>query len=145
MKMAILVIAMLVFANQTLFEQLKEKCELSKNEYLIVIFQTPGNCVKCFIEPMDLVELIKKNSLGINYKLMALVSVEREIELKVFQKENDWKHYMLVDDGNARKDLGAKGIAMMIILDSRGKIMAEFLPNQYDKNIEKAKKFVKSR
>lgn len=144
-KTTILAIAMLAFANQTLFEELKEKCELSKNEFLIVIFQTPGNCVKCFIEPMDIVESITKNSTDINYKLMALVRVDREIELKVFKKENDWEHYMFVDDGNARKDLGAKGIAMMIILDSRGKIIAEFFPGQYKKNIETAKKFVKSR
>ncbi len=145
MKTAILAIVMLVFANQTLFEQLKEKCELNKGEYLFVIFQYPGTCVKCFIEPTDLVESIAKNAPDINYKLLALVRVDREIELKVFKKENDWEHYMFVDDGNARKDLGAKGIAMMIILDSRGKIMAEFLPNQYEKNIEKAKIFVKSR
>jgi hypothetical protein len=144
MKTAILAIAMLMFANQTLFEQLKEKCELRDGEYLIVIFQAPGTCVKCFIEPMDLVESIRKNAPNINYKLLALVRVDREIELKVFKKENDWEHYMFVDDGNARKELGAKGTAMMIILDSRGKIMAEFLPNQYNKNIEKAQKFVKN-
>ncbi len=143
MKVLICVISLILLAQQSLFEQLSEKCDLKKHEFLVVTFQTPSSCVKCFIEPMKIIEIIKNESSDKPLKIIALVRVDREIELKVFQRENDWKYPMFVDDGNARKQLGIKGTSMIAILNAKGKIVEEFALGNMKENIEKAKKFAK--
>lgn len=143
MKEIICIIAMLLLVQQSLFEQLSKKCDLKNDEYMVVVFQTPSLCVKCFIEPMKIIEVIQNESPVKDLKIIALVRVDREIELKVFQKENDWKYFMFADDGTAYKQLGIKGTSMMAILNTKGQVIEQFAPNKLKENIDKAKIFAR--
>ncbi|MEI6089358.1 MAG: hypothetical protein WCR42_02805 [bacterium] len=113
-------------AKNTLFDELKLKADLQKDEQLVVIYQDIGSCIKCYLEPLAKVSNLAKEGKLKKYKIIALVRCDRAIELNVFKKQTDWKYYMYRDDGKSRKQLGANDNCKIVVLNYFGKILIKF-------------------
>ncbi|MFH1050359.1 MAG: hypothetical protein V1779_05435 [bacterium] len=130
-------------SHSNLFNKLKEKSSLKKDEYLIVIYFQIGNCPKCLIEPFEIINQIEKSKKVGNVKFIALVRCDREIELKVFIRETDWKYYTFLDDGTARNNLGGEPSSIVTILNYKGNNILNCNNKEMNKNIKKINAFLK--
>ncbi len=140
----LLIFAFQVFAKDNLFNELKTRADLKSNELLAVLYLNPATCSKCYIEPFAVLKVIEKFKTKNKIKIIALVRCDREIELSIFKRETEWKYYMYVDDGNARKKLGAKNDAFCTILNSKGNNLLNLYTGNYRKNLTSIKDFFDS-
>jgi hypothetical protein len=81
------------------------KTSLKKGEFLVVTYQNPATCFKCYLEPLDIIKNMERNKGRLKIKYIALVRVDREIELKVFTRNSGWEYFVFLDDGTARTKL----------------------------------------
>ncbi len=131
-----------LYAQSNLFVQLKEKTALKQNEFLVIAYFQLGNCSKCLIEPFEIINQIEKSRKATKVKFVALVKCDREIELKIFTRESDWKYFTYVDDGTARNNLGAEPSAIVSILNYNGTNILNCKKDDIRKNIKKINEFL---
>jgi hypothetical protein len=113
-------------ANDKYFDKLKKLTNLQKNEHLVIIYQNLGNCIKCYIKPMEQIrDLVKEGKIK-KYKLLAMVRCDRDIELNIYKKQADWNDFLYRDDGFARKTFGVDENTSIIVLDYFGKILIKY-------------------
>ena len=120
-------------ANKSIFNDIKNVTEMKGGEYVIALYQSAGSCIKCYYQPMGIVEAVmKKLKHKENIKILAFVSCNRKKEMKVFKKQFDWKHYMLIDKGNIRKDLGIHIQSAITVFNDRGEIILNIIDQKYE-------------
>ncbi len=112
-------------SNNTYFNTLKKNVDLKRNEQLIIIYQDIGSCVKCYLQPMDQIAKLAKDGKIKNFKLLALVRCDRDLELNIYKKQHNWTNYLYRDDGNGRKRLGASEITYLTVFEYDGKKIYE--------------------
>jgi hypothetical protein len=112
-------------SNNTYFNNIKKNVSLKENEQLVVIYQDIGSCVKCYLQPMDQIAKLAKEGRIKNFKLLALVRCDRDLELSIYKKQHDWKYYMYRDDGKGHKRLNAKETTFLSVFDYNGKKIYE--------------------
>jgi len=130
-------------AQSNLFKQIKEKTGLKQNEYLVITYFQLGNCPKCLIEPSEIINHIENSKKAESVKFVALVRCDREIELKVFKRETDWKYFLFVDDGSSRKQLGAEPSTIVTIINYKGTNILNCNNGEIKKNMKKINEFLK--
>ncbi len=124
--LCMLLIAVVLNADNSLFSKLKETTDLKKGEYLAVIYQKNGTCFKCYEQPMrKIAEVIKSGKIG-NPKILALVKCDRDIELNIFKKNHNWKYYMYRDPGDGWKKLRVPQDSYLTFFDYKGNIKYNF-------------------
>jgi hypothetical protein len=131
-----------VSSQQNLFDEIKKTTDLKVDELLIVNYQNPSTCIKCYLEPMDLINYIEKIKGNKKIKYLAMVKCDREIELNVFKRETGWKYYMYVDEGDASEKLKAESKTILSILNFKGENLLNLQGMRVLENIEKIKKFL---
>jgi hypothetical protein len=103
------------------------------------------DCVKCYIEPFEMADFLTQNYK--NIELFAAVNCDREIELKVFKRDKNWKYKMFVDeDRKTRSKLGGSEEIYMTIIKANGDIhhfTKSREQNTTQENIAKVKKLLK--
>ena len=103
-----------------LFDKICKKTILSENQSLIAVYFQPATCVKCYIEPLMLIDKVSYEVDKDKFKIVGLVRCDRDIEMKVFKKQIKWTHQLYRDNGNARKELGATSDAILSVFSSNG-------------------------
>ncbi len=121
-----MVLAVVLSADTSFFSKLKETTNLKKGEYLAVIYQTNGSCIKCYLAPMRKIEELVKANVILPPKKLALVRCDRDLELNIYKKTLEWKDYIYRDDGTAKKRLGVKDNSYLTIFDCNGNILYDF-------------------
>jgi hypothetical protein len=114
-----------LLANNKYFDRLKNTTNLKEDEQLVIIYQDIGNCIKCYLKPLDQVKSLKIDGKIKKYKLIAMVRCERDIELKIYKKQTQWKDYLYKEDGSSRSLLGVKTTTTIVVLDYFGNIQIE--------------------
>ena len=135
--------AISVNAQNNYFNEIIAHTDLKADELLVITHQNPATCVKCYIEPMDIIreiELIKSRR-KLKVKFLAIVRCDREIELKVFKREVGWNYYMLVDDGNSMRKLNLQAKTIISIFNSEGKSLLNLSGGKPRENIKKVGDF----
>ena len=103
-----------------LFDKICKKTILSENQSLIAVYFQPATCVKCYIEPLMLIDKVSYEVDKDKFKIVGLVRCDRDIEMKVFKKQIKWTHQLYRDNGNVRKELGATSDAILSVFSSNG-------------------------
>jgi len=112
--------------NKEYFDKIKNSVELKQDEQLVVIYFCLTYCGKCYMQPLEKIDTMVKDSILTNFKILALVTCNRDKELKIFQKHYQWKDYMYRDDGKARKNLCSNNEVYMTVFDYEGNKLKEF-------------------
>jgi hypothetical protein len=114
--------------NNSTFNLIKERVELNKEEKIIIIFIGLSSCIKCGLLPLSSIEYASESlpDKCLNYKIIALVKCNREIELLRFKKLFQWEHYMMLNDGYMRVNLGLSKKTVMAIFDFEGNCLLNF-------------------
>ncbi len=137
------VIVISALSRNSLFNEIAKLSGLNENEFLLVVYLNPATCVKCYIEPFDIINYIEKNKRKAKFKYLAMVKCDREIELKVFKRETGWKYYSYVDDGTSLKKLGGEGKTVISILNHNGENQLNLREMQVMKNRKLVRGFLK--
>ncbi len=111
--------------DENYFNELKTKVNLQKDEQLVVLFQSIGNCSRCYVLPLDQVSKLKQEGKVTKCKLLALVICDRDLELNIYKKQHAWKYYLYRDDGKGHKRLEAKETTYLSVFDYYGKKIYE--------------------
>jgi hypothetical protein len=119
-------LSIVLFADSSLFPKLKRITDLKPDENLAVIYQTNGACIKCYMQPNNKIEEIKKEGKIDKIKIIALVRCSRDLELQIFKKNHGWEHFVARDDGTAKQKLGVQPGSYLTIFDSNGKKLYDF-------------------
>ena len=128
--------------DQTFFEELKQKSELKNDQYLIVVYFHPGSCVKCYLEPLKIIDGVSRKVDRNKIKIIGLIRCDRDIEMKVFLRENDWKYSIFRDDGKCRKKLGVFDTAIMTVFNYNGDKKISISTGKMKKNSKKIINFI---
>lgn len=129
------------FLKAELIDDLRNAAGAKNGETLIIFHYNIVNCVKCDIEPNDILFNIQKNSSINNYKIIATVICDRDIELKIFAKDKLWKYAMFRNDGTLLSKLNAtKDIFLTVVKSNNQKINLK--PGSPEKNYNKIINFI---
>jgi hypothetical protein len=144
MKLKIIIIFLLSiqFSFSNYIEELKRSANADSKDYILVFYLEMANCIKCYIEPYSIINNIVQDKSLEKYKIIGIIVCDRDIELKIFKKEQEWKYSMYRDDGNARKQLGAPYDSFITVINSNNK-MIHLQTGNPEKNLSSIKKFLK--
>lgn len=143
MGLRFIIIAFLFFNPGGIVLELVQHTNIQKDELLVTIFYTPGNCAKCYIELENILLTLQKNRGSILLKYMAIIRCDREIEAKSWVKENKWQYYYWMDEGDMRKQMGLQPEILIAVFDFKGKKLIDFKRNNPSENVNKAATFIK--
>jgi hypothetical protein len=123
-------------------EEIKKSANADTDDFIMVFYLEMTNCSKCYIEPYSIINNIVQDKSLVRYKIIGLIVCDRDIELKIFKKEQEWKYSLYKDDGNARKQLGAPYQSFITVINPNGKKIHLHSGNP-EKNLSLIKKFMK--
>jgi len=116
--------------------------KINEKEFLIVSYQYPVNCIKCFIESDEIINYLNKKKPN-KFKIIGLVVCDRDVELKSFVKSNDWKYPAFRIKSKDLKNLYVNNKTMMQIFNHNKKKVLEL--NYEDKTTnQKIQEFLKT-
>ena len=117
----IIIVILLISSQVCLCDYNAAKAETGDN--LIVFYFEMAACMKYYIEP-DLIisHLIQQSELK-NFKIIGVVVCDRDIELKIFKKEQNWKYTLFRDDGYARTNLDAPYDSFCTVINSDNELL----------------------
>jgi len=122
------------------FESIKKTIKLNQDEYFVAVYLEPTTCGKCFLEPLDIVKRVQRESPNVKLRIIALIECDRDIEMNIFVKNINWEYGILRDDGTSRRRLGGNTSSILSIFDFSGK---QSLHISGGNSIDNAKKVVK--
>lgn len=137
-----IIVCNLLSMDNSLFDKLKSRTELNQDELLFVTYLNPMTCAKCYIGVEELIAFIEKNKGSKKVKYLALVKVDREIELKAFKRDSGWEYYLFADDGDFYKKLDAKESTVLSVLNSFGKNIFNLNSSKSGVNLKLLKQFL---
>lgn len=135
----IIICSYLVFADTEIIKELKEKSHANQNDRFVIFYFEMVSCVKCYVEPIEIMKHLESNNKLKRYKIIAVVVCDRDIELNIFKKEQNWKHTLYRNDGTFKSKLKAGTDILTTLINSKNKIkhLKSGNPKQnYDKIIE---------
>ncbi len=138
----ICVIGLLVFGFASpKINQYIQKEKPDKDDIVVVAFQYPVGCIKCVLQIEDIIKVLNKE-FPEKVKVIALVLCDREIELKAFIKNNNWKYPAYKVKFKELKDYGATEKSMIKIYNAKSELLLDLF---YDDNetYTKLKAFIK--
>ena len=91
-----------------------QKEKPGKDDLIVVAFQYPTGCVNYILKIEDIIKVLNQG-FPQKVKVFALVICDREIELKAFIKNNNWKYPAYKVKFKELKDFGATEKSMMKI------------------------------
>jgi thioredoxin-related protein len=129
------------FLNAEVIENIRNQIKADKNDNIVLIYLNMTGCYKCLIEPNEIINNLEINKKLSKLKLVAAVVCDRDIELKVFSKNNKWKYAMYRNDGTLKSKLKATPDILMSVINSNGEIL-HLVPGNPKKNYEKILEFI---
>lgn len=143
--MIVFILILLATSNSFIIELRKEQ-DIPKNNDIAILYMEMVDCVKCYIEPLEMADFISDNYKNIT--VFAGVNCDREIELKVFKRDKNWKYKMFLDeDRKTRSKFGANEEIYMTIIKANGEIKhftKSREQNTTQENIKRVKEFMKN-
>lgn len=138
----ILISLILIMSSSTFITNIKNKFEINNNENIAIFYMDMVDCVKCYIEPVEVAEYLDSK----NVTIIGAINCDRELELKVFKKNNNWKYHLIVDENRkTRKLLNGNDNIYLSIIKKDGKILhltKSTQKNTTQKNIKKINDFL---
>ena len=143
LAMFILFVSIFQFSfNMKDLHQLIEKQNASKDEYVVVSYQYPINCIKCFIESDEILNYMNNNKPN-KFIIIGLVVCDRDVELKSFVKSNNWKYPAYRVKNNDLKNLNVTSKTMLQIFNNKKELILDL--NYEDKTTkQKLNDFIKN-
>ena len=130
--MVIILFTLLISINTSIFSEIKKETDVKDSEIIIVIYQSAGACVKCYFQPMEIIQNVMKNLHNKDkIKMLAFVQCQRKKELSVFKKLYDWKYNMLMDNNNIREKMGIDLNSAITVFNSEGKIIFNITDKEF--------------
>ncbi len=121
-----LVLVTMTFSSDSSIIKLRTLTNLQAKEKLVITFQElGGSCVKCYSIPLALIESVKNRNNLSDFKIVAAVKCNRDIEVNIFKKQNDWKYYLYADKNDLAKKLGINHLSGLAVIDYSGKVLLE--------------------
>lgn len=127
------------YSQNQMLDTLKSITNIQKDEFLLITYQNPSTCIKCYIEPFELINSIDNQKGSRKFKYIALVRCDRDIELKVFARETGWKYYVYRDDGSAKEKLKASSKAIITIIPPNDCDQLNLISGQPKENFKKVR------
>lgn len=142
-----IVLILILFATSNSFiNEFRKEQDIHKNKDIAIIYMEMVDCVKCYIEPLEMADFISDNYKNIT--VFAGVNCDREIELKVFKRDKTWKYNMFVDEGRkTRSKLDGNDEIYMTIIKANGEtkhFTKSREQNTTQENIKRVKEFMKN-
>lgn len=122
--------------NSEIINDLRSFVNSDKNETLLIFHFNITGCVKCYIEPNDILINLQKNNYLRNCKIIASVICDRDIELKIFARDNNWKYSLYRNDGTLLSRLNAAKDTFITIITTKNEIV-HFKPGNPKQNFDK--------
>jgi len=116
----------------------KEKPD--KDDIVVVAFQHPVGCIKCVLQIDDIIKVLNKE-FPEKVKVIALVLCDREVELKVFIKNNNWRYPAYKVKFKELKDYGATERTMIKIYNAKSELLLDLFYDDKETNA-KLKAFI---
>ena len=129
---AILLLINFAYANE-FAKDLEKKFDLQSDEFLLIGYYQLVGCVKCNILQFTVMQKVSEIDKMQKVKLVAAVRCDRELELSLFKKEENWKHEILVDNGKLKSSLGAKEDVLMTFISGKDHKITHVYGNENDK------------
>jgi hypothetical protein len=110
--------------NYEYFQQLKAEHKIIDNQLILLYFIDSYSCAEC-LAPQNfsldcICKYLKKNKLERKVKILALIRVDRKIELKSTLNKFGWKGDFDIDDGTVKSKLGIKNNVLISLISSKG-------------------------
>jgi hypothetical protein len=141
----IVMILILLATTNSFINEFRREQDIDKNKDIAIIYMEMIDCVKCYIEPMEMADFLTQNYK--NIELFAAVNCDREIELKVFKRDKSWKYKMFIDeDRKTRSKLSGGEEIYMTIIKANGEtkhFTKSREQNTTQENIKRVKEFMK--
>lgn len=140
-----LIIILLFLSYQLCFsdliDELRNAAKAETSDNLIVFYFEMVECVKCYIEPYEIIShLVQQGDLK-NFKIIGVVVCDRDIELKIFKKEQNWKYALFRNDGKARINLNSPYNSFITVINPENK-MLHLKPGKPEANYNKIIDFI---
>ncbi len=113
------------------FHDLKPMLGAAKSEKILVVHIALGECENCVQGFKQAVECVKNQLPLLKLEVVAGVACDRDIELKIFRKNYDWKMPVIRDTGTLRKQLGVPENTRITLLNSKGKVLAHITDEDF--------------
>ena len=117
-----------------------QKEKPSKDDIVVVAFQYPVGCIKCVLQIEDIIKVLNKE-FPEKVKVIAMVICDREIELKAFIKNNNWKYPAYKVKFKDLKDYRATEKSMMKIYNAKSELLLDLFYDDKETN-NKLKSFI---
>lgn len=117
-------------------DSLRTATNTSKSEILLIFHFNITGCVKCYIEPNEIISNLERNKHTMKCKIVASVLCDRDIELKIFSKSQKWKFGLLRNDGNLLQQLNATNEHFLTIITTDNKLI-NLKPGNPEQNYNK--------
>jgi hypothetical protein len=137
----IFILLNIVFLKAEIIDELRFAADARNGETLILFHYNILRCVKCDIEPNDILFNMKKNPSLKSIKIMATVICDRDIELKIFAKDNLWKYAMFRNDGTLLSKLNASKYVFITVIKPNNNIL-HLKPGKPEANYSKIIDFI---
>jgi len=143
LSIVIIFIGIFLFSfNMRDLYQLIDKQSASKDEYVVVSYQYPINCIKCFIESDEILNYLNNNKPN-KFNIIGLIVCDRDVELKSFIKSSNWKYPAYRIKNNDLKNLKVTNRTMLQIFNYKKELILEL--NYEDKTTkQKLNDFLKN-
>lgn len=141
MKLKLILILFSIFAISYVFSkefnyrnELIKVSETKPNEIMIGVFIFHTECQKCVLYmENDLECAIKQLKKNVDYRLIAIVTCDRDLELNQFIKNYNWKYPVYRDSKALKEQLHLKDKVEYIVLNSDGILLGSIYKNEMNK------------
>jgi len=112
----------------------------NKDDIVIITLQHPVGCIKCVLQIEDIIKVLN-HKFPQKVKVIALVQCDREVELKAFIKNNDWKYPAYKVKFKELSDYNATERTMMKIYNAKSELLLDLFYDDNETNV-KLKAFI---
>lgn len=117
-----------------------QKEKPNKDDIVVVAFQYPIGCINCILKIDDIIKVLNQE-FPQKVKVIAMVICDREVELKAFIKNNNWKYPAYKVKFKELKDYGVSEKSMMKIYNSKSELLLDLFYSDDETNA-KLKAFI---
>jgi len=117
-----------------------QKEKPGKDDIVVVAFQYPVGCINCILKIDDIIKTLNQEFSN-KVKVIALVLCDRDVELKAFIKNNNWKYPAYKVKFKELKDYGATEKSMMKIYNAKSELLLDLFYSDDETNA-KLKAFI---
>lgn len=119
-----------------------QKEKPGKDDIVVVAFQYPVGCINCILKIDDIIKTLKLNQeFSKKVKVIALVLCDRDVELKAFIKNNNWKYPAYKVKFKELKDYEATERTMIKIYNAKSELLLDLFYSDDETNA-KLKAFI---